>query len=154
GPYVPILQASSSDLIIEHLRSQFYEANLSALPNLDLRSQHLLVMFHDLLRVTRERLGQLAPLVRDAESNSAQSDNKQRDAAIQKLTGVLVWTLENVLLHGWAAQEHLDHDGRWKDEFELDPTALSPIARKDWIGGIRSLIETKKRAAPARDDIH
>ncbi len=117
------------DIILEHLRSVFFEANLSALPRVRGSAQTHLLLFHDNLRIVRERLVQISNVVMrvDAErgrqvlgrSPTVQMEGLEQDLA--ELANNLLNTLENALVHGWLTQEALDVGTLWRSEFAHTP---------------------------------
>ena len=106
------------ELVVEHLRSTFYEANLGIFHRLDLKSQRLILDFHDNLRIVCEQISRVLAMVieRDRRSTEAQSNDSTGllDRDIDALTDSIAGLLENMVLHGWAAQEHLDADHKWQ----------------------------------------
>jgi len=169
GPFAPKLATSSGDLIVEHLKSAFYQANLSSLYRLDLKSQRLLLVFHDNLRIVCEYLGQLIKLVARQEelsrrigaSAQAQADNSGNiqelqylEGAIEKLAGDVADLLQSAVLQGWAVQVHLDEHGDWQKEYHAPTEPYLPTYSRAWVGGIQSLVNRVSNDRRAHDDVH
>jgi hypothetical protein len=141
----------SMDLIIEHLRSSFYEANLGSLPRIPIGAQANLMMFHDDLRIVCERIKQLTPLVEKYEGALAAGVDFSTPLHIASLIDIaelskgLAELLESVLLYGWAAQTDLDQDGVWRSEYYAGDDGSLPRPTPAWIGGILALAQQYKK---------
>jgi hypothetical protein len=113
------------DIVIEHLRSMFFEANLTSLPRIAKAAQTHLILFHDNLRIVRERLLQILSLLSALEADRVASANDDslamqltdREHDIAAMINDLIFTLENALVHGWLGQAVLDVERNWRDEF-------------------------------------
>jgi len=151
------LRARSVDVIVEHLHSEFFDATLDSMPRLPMKAQNYMLVFHDNLRVVRERLQQVIPILREFEKNKerlAEPDRRDQLYDIGVLSKELAEVIESALLHGWAAQQSLDTDGRWRSEYEPPDLVYLPRPNSGWIGAVTALSQRRERDYRAlRDDV-
>lgn len=175
------------DIIVEHLRSQFFDTNLNSIIRLSMEAQTSLMVFHDNLRIVRERLVQVIPLLVEFEKRlrgddrvvvddpwirariesgpapyNVQSDETRSTAKLDfndpwmrdrlidigVLSKELAEVLESALLHGWAAQQTLDREGKWAQEQKFRDDGNLPGPTAAWLGGIMSLLSARERQSP------
>jgi hypothetical protein len=113
------------NIIVEHLRSAFFEANLGSLPRVAASAQTHLLLFHDNLRIAREELVQISEFVSKLDIERSRQvlgrvptirmTDLEQDLA--EAANDLLIVLKNALAHGWLGQEALDIEGLWRGEF-------------------------------------
>ncbi len=153
-------QPRSLDLIVEHLHSSFFDANLASVMRLRMEAHTSLVSFHDFLRVGRERVKQLAPLLVELEARMPNTSDKSLSASFEdpwirdrlinvaELSKGLADILDGALTYGWRGQEKLQANRGWQEEFvSLDRTQPPDI---DWIADIKALQERSSRPLQTR----
>jgi hypothetical protein len=153
--------ARSVDVIVEHLHSEFFDATIESTPRLSMKAQNYLLIFHDNLRVVRERLRQVFPILLAYESNKSKMGPRTADEMLVErdqeqdigvLSKEMAEVIESALLYGWAAQKCLDPDEEWRREYETPDLDYIPRPNSDWIGAVTALSQRRARDYRALPD--
>ena len=130
-----------------------------------MKAQNYILIFHDNLRVVRERLRQVFPILLAYESNKSKMGPRTAEEMLVEpgqlydqlydigvLSKELAEVIESALLYGWAAQKCLDPDGEWRREYETPDLDYLPRPNSDWIGAVTALSRVRARDYRALPD--